>query len=104
MNDLKFAFLGFTAVAVLTLSLVTGTNKPALGAEPVANPDWNVASPEDVGLDSAALSEINVACPWWKRSRRRNAHVTRRSPLIFASALQRLRPTSNRNLQIYQQP
>ena len=64
MNDLKFAFRqllknpGFTAVAVLTLDLAIGASTPARGAERAASFEWSVAPPEEVGLDSAVLSEM----------------------------------------------
>src|SRR5437773_542736 len=64
MNDLKFAFRqllknpGFTAASVLTVALGIGANTASIGAEIAQTSEWTTASPEEVGLDSVALSEM----------------------------------------------
>jgi CubicO group peptidase (beta-lactamase class C family) len=45
-------------VAVLTIALCIGTNPIARGAESPQTSEWITGSPEEVGLDSAALSEM----------------------------------------------
>lgn len=63
MNDFRFAFRqllknpGVIAI-MLTLVLGIGSNRAAFGAESFDNSDWPTAVPEEVGLDSAALSEM----------------------------------------------
>src|SRR5438876_9523614 len=49
---------GFTAVAALTLALDIGANTAARGAEKPQPSEWTTASPEEVGLDSVALSQM----------------------------------------------
>src|SRR2546421_4429993 len=64
MNDLKFPLRqlvknpGFTALAWLTLALGIEANSTALGVEKSQTSEWTTASPENVGLDSAALNEM----------------------------------------------
>src|SRR5256884_3182637 len=49
---------GPTAVAVVTLALGIGANSDSRGAEIAQTSGWTTASPEEVGLDSVALSEM----------------------------------------------
>src|SRR4051812_31765553 len=64
MNDLRFAYRqllknrGFAAVAVLTLALGIATDTLARGAEGSQAFEWATCWPEEVGFDSAALSEM----------------------------------------------
>lgn len=64
MGALEFTFIqlkkspAFMVLAVLTFALCYGVTLNARGAESTSSFDWPTASPEEAGLDSAALCEM----------------------------------------------